>query len=107
MDVLARIIEIARGESLQNILEKRIFSPLNMKDTSFTVSSNNHNRVMTSYEFDPVKMKLSELISDPQKIGNYGYPLNVSSYARGRCSLYKKKSFFLYGRRCIYLRKFT
>lgn len=88
MDVLARIIEIVRGESLQNILEKKIFSPLNMEDTSFTVSKNNHNRVMTSYEFDPVKMKLRELISDPQKIGNYGYPLNASSYARGGHGLF-------------------
>ena len=83
MDVLARIIEIVRGDSLQNILYQRIFSPLKMKDTGFSVSQDNQYRVMTSYEFDPIKMKLSELISDPQKIGNYGYPLNVDSYARG------------------------
>lgn len=88
MDVLARIIEIVKGDSLQNILYKRIFSPLNMRDTSFIVSQNNQYRVMVSYEFDPVKMKLSELISDPQKIGNYGYPLNVASYARGGHGLF-------------------
>ena len=88
MDVLARIIEIVRGDSLQNILYKRIFSPLNMKDTGFTVSDENQYRVMASYEFDPVKMQLSELISDPQKIGNYGYPLNVVSYARGGHGLF-------------------
>jgi hypothetical protein len=39
-----------------------------MKDTGFTVSEENQNRVMLSYEFDPLKMKLTELISDPQKI---------------------------------------
>ena len=33
MDVLARIIEVVRGDSLQNILYQRIFSPLKMKDT--------------------------------------------------------------------------
>ena len=88
MDVLARIIEIVRGDSLQNILYGRIFSPLNMKDTGFTVSHDDQYRVMASYEFDPVKMKLSELISDPQKIGNYGYPLNVVSYARGGHGLF-------------------
>ena len=71
MDVLARIVEIVRGDSLQNILKREIFDPLNMNDTAFTVSSENQHKVMASYEYDPVKNKLSELISDPQKIGNY------------------------------------
>jgi len=88
MDVLARIIEVVRGDSLQNILQQKIFSPLDMKDTGFTVSEENQHRVMVSYEFDPLKMKLTELISDPQKIGNYGYPLNVNSYARGGHGLF-------------------
>jgi len=88
MDVLARIVEIVRGDSLQNILKREIFDPLNMNDTAFTVSSENQHKVMASYEYDPVKNKLSELISDPQKIGNYGYPLNISSYARGGHGLF-------------------
>ncbi len=88
MDVLARIIEIVRGESLHKILDKKIFYPLNMKDTGFSVSKENQKRVMVSYEFDPLKKKLSELISDPQKIGNYGYPLNINSYARGGHGLF-------------------
>jgi len=73
---------------LQNILQQKIFSPLDMKDTGFTISEEKQNRVMTSYEFDPLKMKLTELISDPQKIGNYGYPLNANSYARGGHGLF-------------------
>lgn len=88
MDVLARIIEIVRGDSLQSILQREIFDPLTMNDTAFTVSSENQHKVMASYEYDPVKNKLSELISDPQKIGNYGYPLNISSYARGGHGLF-------------------
>ena len=88
MDVLARIVEIVRGDSLQNILQREIFDPLNMNDTAFTVSSENQHKVMASYEYDPLKNKLSELISDPQKIGNYGYPLNISSYARGGHGLF-------------------
>tara|TARA_Y100001970_G_scaffold107384_1_gene134296 strand:+ start:1654 stop:2853 length:1200 start_codon:yes stop_codon:yes gene_type:complete len=88
MDVLARIIEIVLGDSLQNVLTKKIFEPLYMKDTAFTVPIKNHERVMTSYEFDPVKMNLSELISDPQKIGNFGYPADVLSYARGGHGLF-------------------
>ena len=92
MDVLARIIEIVVGDSLQNILKQKIFDPLNMQDTGFSVSEKNQYRVMQSYEFDPLKMKLSELISDPQKIGNYGYPLNTSSYARGGHGLFSSLS---------------
>ena len=88
MDVLARIIEIVRGDSLQNILQKVIFNPLDMHDTAFTVSLENQHKVMASYEYDPIKNNLSELISDPQKIGNYGYPLNVPSYARGGHGLF-------------------
>jgi len=92
MDVLARIIEIVVGDSLQNILKQKIFDPLNMQDTGFSVSEQNQYRVMQSYEFNPLKMKLSELISDPQKIGNYGYPLNTSSYARGGHGLFSSLS---------------
>ena len=88
MDVLARIIEIVRGDSLQNILQEKRLNPLNLIDTGFTVSKENQNRVMKSYEFDPIKMKLRELMLDPQKIGNYGYPLNISSYARGGHGLF-------------------
>jgi CubicO group peptidase (beta-lactamase class C family) len=92
MDVLARIIEIVRGDSLQNILQQKIFNPLNMKDTGFLVAEENQNRVMLTYEFDPLKKKLTELISDPQKIGNYGYPLNIKSYARGGHGLFSSLS---------------
>ena len=88
MDVLARIVEIVRGNSLQSVLQREIFEPLSMSDTAFAVSSENQYKVMASYEYDPVKNKLSELISDPQKIGNYGYPLNISSYARGGHGLF-------------------
>ena len=88
MDVLARIVEIVRGNSLQSVLQREIFEPLNMNDTAFTVSSENQYKVMASYEYDPLKNKLSQLISDPQKIGNYGYPLNISSYARGGHGLF-------------------
>ena len=50
MDVLARIVEIVRGNSLQSVLQREIFEPLNMSDTAFTVSSENQHKVMASYE---------------------------------------------------------
>ena len=33
-----------------------------MHDTAFTVSLENQHKVMASYEFDPIKNNLSELI---------------------------------------------
>ena len=43
---------------------------------------------MHSYEFNPENLQLTELIPDPQKIGNIGYPLGEKSYARGGHGLF-------------------
>ena len=53
VDVLARIIEVITKEKLQSVLEKRIFQPLEMTDTSFMLDQSKLDRLMTSYEFDP------------------------------------------------------
>jgi len=88
MDVLARILEVVEKNSLQNILRENIFIPLKMYDTGFLISNNAYDRVMQSYEYDSVNLKLTELISDSQKIGNYGYPLHNNNYARGGHGLF-------------------
>ena len=88
IDVLARILEIVENSSLQNILKNKIFLPLGMHDTDFFISEQNDSRVMQSYEFDVVHHKLREHIQDPQKIGNYGYPLHNKNYARGGHGLF-------------------
>jgi len=88
MDVLARILEVVEKNTLQNILREKVFIPLKMYDTDFLISPKSSNRLMQSYEFDPVNLKLTELIPDPQKIGNYSYPLNEKNYARGGHGLF-------------------
>ena len=88
VDVLARIIEIVTEESLQTQLEKRIFKPLGMQDTGFSVTPENLYRLMTSYEYDPLHKKLNEPSSSPQQIGEYGHPTNISTYARGGHGLF-------------------
>ena len=88
VDVLARIIEIVTEELLQTQLEKRIFKPLGMQDTGFSVTPENLHRLMTSYEFDPLHKKLNDPSSSPQQIGGYGYPTNISTYARGGHGLF-------------------
>ena len=76
VDVLARIIEVVTKNNLQSELKKRIFDPLEMKDTDFAVDLKNHDRIMTSYEFDPIKKIINNPIAGAQKIGGYGYPIN-------------------------------
>jgi CubicO group peptidase (beta-lactamase class C family) len=88
VDVLARIIEIVTEESLQTQLEKRIFKPLGMQDTGFSVTPESLHRLMTSYEYDPLQKKLNEPSSSPQKIGEYGHPTNTLTYARGGHGLF-------------------
>ena len=88
MDVLARILEIIENSPLQDILKNKIFLPLGMYDTDFSISEQKDSRLMQSYEFDILHHKLREHISDPQKIGNYGYPLHNKNYARGGHGLY-------------------
>ena len=88
IDVLARIIEIITKEKLQLVLEKRIFKPLEMTDTCFMLEESKLDRLMTSYEFDPLHKKLNKPSSSTQKIGGYGYPTNSATYARGGHGLF-------------------
>ena len=88
VDVLARIIEIVTKGTLQSELQKRIFDPLDMNDTSFTVDQKNNNRLMEQYEFDSLKKKIHRPIDKNQYISGVGYPTNRSSYARGGHGLF-------------------
>jgi CubicO group peptidase (beta-lactamase class C family) len=88
VDILGRIIEVVTTNNLQAEIKNRIFDPLEMSDTGFTISSENHDRIMTSYEFDPLQKKLTEPIPGSQKIGGLGYPTNQSTYARGGHGLF-------------------
>ena len=45
-DVLGRVLEVASGMPLDQLLKKRIFEPLGMPDTGFDVSQSNQNRVV-------------------------------------------------------------
>ncbi len=88
MDVLGRILEVVLNDTLQNILQKNIFDPLEMNETKFTVNLNSEHRLMQTYEFDQKNSKLHEQKIEPQKIGNYKYPLYEKNYARGGHGLF-------------------
>jgi CubicO group peptidase (beta-lactamase class C family) len=88
VDVLGRIIEIITNSTLQSELKKRIFDPLEMNDTAFSVDPKNNNRLMKHYEFDSLHRKLHDPLSGSQKISGYGYPVYQPTYARGGHGLF-------------------
>ncbi len=49
-DVLGRLIEVLSGQSLGAFLKTRIFDPLGMEDTSFTVPADKLDRLAALYE---------------------------------------------------------
>jgi CubicO group peptidase (beta-lactamase class C family) len=53
IETLGRIIEIASGLTFDQFLQKRIFEPLNMKDTAFFPTEDRMPRVVTLYERKP------------------------------------------------------
>lgn len=55
IDVLARLVEIWSGKSFIDFLKERIFEPLEMVDTDFSVQKENHHRITTHYS--PVNME--------------------------------------------------
>lgn len=49
IDVLGRIVEVASGLPFDRFLRERIFDPLGMKDTGFSVPAEKHSRIVTLY----------------------------------------------------------
>jgi CubicO group peptidase (beta-lactamase class C family) len=49
IDVLGRIVEVASGLTFDQFLRQRIFEPLGMKDTGFSVPADRHSRIVTLY----------------------------------------------------------
>jgi CubicO group peptidase (beta-lactamase class C family) len=52
-DVLGRILELVSGRSLGEELARRVFEPLDMKDTHFAVPAKDHGRVAEPFAQDP------------------------------------------------------
>ncbi|MFV0337762.1 MAG: serine hydrolase domain-containing protein [Chthoniobacterales bacterium] len=51
-DILARIVEVVSGQSFDNYLQKTIFTPLGMKDTSFFVDDKCAERLCVCYSYE-------------------------------------------------------
>ena len=51
-NVLTVLIEIISGKSIENFFQERIFRPLGMKDSSFTITEEKLGRLTTEYSWD-------------------------------------------------------
>jgi CubicO group peptidase (beta-lactamase class C family) len=83
-DVLGVLIARASGQSLETFLHERLFDPLGMKDTGFSVPDASRDRLATSYWTDPASGKLT--VYDEAKGSQWSRPPAFPSGAGGLVS---------------------
>lgn len=83
-DVLGVLIARASGQPLETFLRERIFEPLDMQDTGFSVPEASIDRLTTSYWRDPVSGKLT--VYDEAVGGQWSLPPAFPSGAGGLVS---------------------
>jgi CubicO group peptidase (beta-lactamase class C family) len=71
INTAGRIIEVVSGMRYEKFLDKRLFGPLGMKDTTFWPNKEQLSRLAKSYSPNEDKMDLREI-----KIGQLKYPLD-------------------------------
>jgi CubicO group peptidase (beta-lactamase class C family) len=71
INTAGRIIEIVSGIPYEDFLQKRLFDPLGMKDTTFWPDEQQLARLAKSYKPNAAKNDLEEI-----KVGQLHYPLN-------------------------------
>ena len=82
-DVLGVLIARAAGRPLETFFRERIFEPLGMKDTSFSVPAGKLDRFVSCYSFNPQTKKL-DLIDPPN--GQWSHSPAFPSGASGLVS---------------------
>ena len=85
-DVLGAVLEVIEGESLGAILQRRVFGPLGMHDTGFSVPAAQQHRLAEAFERDPqtgIGMPLIGVTAPPvfESAGG-GLVSTASDYAR-------------------------
>jgi CubicO group peptidase (beta-lactamase class C family) len=103
IDVLGHLVEVISGEPLQDFLRKRIFSPLGMSDTGFSVPATSLSRLAAMYGYpDILTNRLSEIMGAAAEGLNRpvdvsaSYPVgNTTTFARGGYGLFSTSMDFL------------
>ena len=88
IDILARILEVVTKDKLLSILKENIFYPLEMNDTNFSISEDKNINLVETFEYNSVKLKLTDLTLASRKLILYGYPPNNENYCRGGHGLF-------------------
>ena len=92
IDVLAHLIEVLSGRPLQDFLRERIFAPLGMTDTGFSVPEANRPRIAAMYgHLDIALHQYSEIVASPTGPVDVSktYPVdNTTTFARGGHGLF-------------------
>lgn len=83
-DVLGVLVARASGKSFEAFLRQRLFDPLGMKDTAFSVPASKMNRLPGCYQFNHASQKL-ELFDSAQN-SEYSHPPAFQSGAGGLVS---------------------
>ncbi len=83
-DVLGVLIARASGQPLETFLRERLFEPLGMKDTGFSVPEASLDRLATSYWTDPTSGKLT--VYDEARGSQWSRPPAFPSGAGGLAS---------------------
>jgi CubicO group peptidase (beta-lactamase class C family) len=69
-DVLGRVVEKASGKRLGEFLEERVFAPLKMTDTAFSIRQDKADRVAQAFPKDPATGAPNRLIEASRPPGN-------------------------------------
>jgi len=77
-DTLARIVEIASGQTYDRFLRERIFEPLGMNDTAHALSAAQKQRLATRYDVTPAGLQKNVRSETPRYFGG-GWGLNSTA----------------------------
>jgi len=87
MDIEGRIIEKLSGQTLGQFFQQRIFAPLKMKDTVFTVPADKLGRLTGLYAYDAKTGGLNALTGMPEElVHDYSKPPRLESGGGGLAS---------------------
>ena len=70
VDVQGRVVEAVTGKRLGEFMDERIFKPLKMKDTGFSVPAENAMRLAEAFPKDPATGAINKLIDVSKPPGN-------------------------------------
>lgn len=96
IDVIARLIEVISGQKLQQFLRERLFIPLGMVDTGFSVPAEKLTRLATMYGLPDIATSTLSSIAKAYEqgyneridVGTTHPATNTTSFARGGYGLF-------------------